>query len=326
MGRFLFGAILLSHFLLASHLAAQDSWIGKKVMPKIGAQYRLGANEYTGSVDLPITVRQEKTGWLWSGKTWIKKEHSVLMSNATGYYTQYLRKNPKSLMAYNNRGSAWRAQGELDNAVKDHTEAIRLNPKIASSYTFRGNAWSDKGDLDNAIKDYTQAIRIDPNNADAYYNRGANWIDKGKPDYAIEDFTQVIRIDPKNAYAYYNRANNWIAKGEPEKAIKDYSLAIRIDPNNAHAANNLAWILATSPNDKNRDGKRAVELATQACQLLDWKVAESLGTLAAAHAETGNFQEAVNWQNKAIQMDQENESRAKILEFFQQKKPYRDGE
>ena len=53
--------------------------------------------------------------------------------------------------------------------------------------------------------------------------------------------------------------------------------------------NNLAWLLATSPEEGIRDGKRAIELAEKACEETEWQDAHIISTLAAGYAETGNF-------------------------------------
>jgi tetratricopeptide (TPR) repeat protein len=66
--------------------------------------------------------------------------------------------------------------------------------------------------------------------------------------------------------------------------------------------NGAAWILATHPAAELRNGARAVELATKACELTKWKDASYLDTLAAAYAERGQFDKAVEWQEKAVSL------------------------
>ena len=61
----------------------------------------------------------------------------------------------------------------------------------------------------------------------------------------------------------------------------------------------VAWILTKCPDERIRDGKRAVESATKACELSGWKEPISLETLAAACALSGDFESAVKWQTKA---------------------------
>ena len=81
----------------------------------------------------------------------------------------------------------------------------------------------------------------------------------------------------------------------------------------------------TLPRAKQGDGKSAVEFATRACQLTQWKDPAYLDTLAAAHAESGDFDPAVKWQTKAIGLltdRRETEDYRTRLKLYQEKKPY----
>jgi len=76
-------------------------------------------------------------------------------------------------------------------------------------------------------------------------------------------------------------------KGELDNAIADFNRAIELDPNYAVTRNYLAWIYATNPKANYRNGQKAIENATRACELTLWKNAYYLDTLAAAFAEAG---------------------------------------
>ena len=62
--------------------------------------------------------------------------------------------------------------------------------------------------------------------------------------------------------------------------------------------NAAAWIWATAPEPEMRDGKRAIPAAQRACELLQWKRAAYIDTLAAAYAETGGLGKQSNFKNK----------------------------
>src|SRR5205823_551843 len=121
--------------------------------------------------------------------------------------------------------------------------------------------------------------------------------------------------------------NAWWAKKEHDKALADYSEAIRLDPKDADAYNNRAWLWATCPEAKFRDGRRAVESATRGCELSGWKGAAYVATLAAACAEAGDFSAAVKWQEKAnvLYIDPKDKDKGrKRLELYKSKKPYHE--
>ena len=99
-----------------------------------------------------------------------------------------------------------------------------------------------------------------------------------------------------------DRGVAYSAKSDYERAVRDYNKVIKLDPDSAWVCNNLAWILATCPEPRIRDGAEAVRLAERGCGLTDNRAPELLDTLAAAYAELGQFDRAVKTAEKAIQL------------------------
>jgi tetratricopeptide (TPR) repeat protein len=110
------------------------------------------------------------------------------------FYTEAIRLNPNDANAFNNRGLAQQAKGDLDAAIRDYIEAIRLNPNDAEAFNNRGNAQQAKGDLDAAIRDYDEAIRLNPDSARVFYNRGLIWQQKDQASAAISDFQKYLDL------------------------------------------------------------------------------------------------------------------------------------
>lgn len=80
--------------------------------------------------------------------------------------------------------------------------------------------------------------------------------------------------------------------------VKNSEYAARSRPRR-WVQNNLAWLLATAPDSKVRDGARALLLAEQ---LVAWRRDDPayLDTFAAAYAELSRFEDAVRTQKRAV--------------------------
>ena len=109
----------------------------------------------------------------------------------------------------------------------------------------------------------------------------------------------------------------------------EYASALLIQPDFPDALDGLAWILSTDANPEFRNGTEAVKMAEQACKLTGQQDPAKLKTLAAAYAETGRFDDAVNTTrtakdlaDKAHRQDLANEC-SRMLEHFQKLESWR---
>jgi len=225
---------------------------------------------------------------------------------------------------YHNWGDDHYRKGEYDRAISNYNKALEIDPRNDAVYLNRGNAYARKGQYDQAISDYGKALEIDPKKEAVYFFRGNANFNKKEYDQAISDYSKALEINPRHALVYFNRGVAHGKKGQYDQAISDYNKALEIDPKHFRACNNLAWIFATAKDPNFRDGKMAVEFASKACELSGWKEPNCLGTLAAAYARVGDFENAVKWQEKALedpQFAKEAETQER-LKFYKDRKPW----
>ncbi|HNT35276.1 MAG TPA: tetratricopeptide repeat protein, partial [bacterium] len=277
-----------------------------------------------------------------------------------------LNKNPKALLAYINVGQTLQEQGKTNEAVSFYEKALAIDPNLPSAHYNYAICLEQLGKDDEAIGHYERAlehmpkspsradihnnlgkilvrhgpaeraeeqfraaIAVNPKHALAYSNLARFLVGQGKMDEARESALQAIRIAPQFPAAHYNLALTYSRSGRPELAIEHFRTALRFDPEFSQAALELAWILATSPNDTLRNGIVASEMAERVCSKSDGATATALDVLAAAYAETGQFAQAVRTAERALARAQaENKQhlveplRARI-DLYRSNRPYR---
>lgn len=126
----------------------------------------------------------------------------------------------------------------------------------------------------------------------------------------------------------WSRVPFWLARRDYGRALADLEELARRHPEDPYPHKTRAWVWATCTDAKYRNGKRAVESATRACELSGWKEPASLDALAAAYAESGDFEAAISRQTEALDRVPPNSRRRPgykaRLALYQQGKPYRE--
>jgi len=246
---------------------------------------------------------------------------------AVSDFTRALALQPDSAADHLGRGQANLKLGRLDQAIADFSECIRLAPWDWQPWYRRGLARAARKEHEQAVADFTEVIRLAPDQMEAYLQRAFAYTQLGQHDRAIGDYTEQIRLKPASPLAYNLRGRLYQRQGQPAAAIADHVRASQLDPVNANTHSQLAWIWATCPDAALRDGHRAMESALKACDLTQWQKAHCLDALAAAQAERGQFDEAVQSAQRAVELAPEPEKPAYLgrLETYRQGRAWRDG-
>ena len=228
----------------------------------------------------------------------------------------------------------------------------------ALQYDNYGNDLLNKKRYPESRKYFDAAIRIEPSRWTAYYNRATSFRLERNWKAAINDLNETIRLQPAFFQASWDRALIYQAMGDYTAAIRDMNALAKVtyQVGNAYemalTLNQRGWLRATCPNASFRHGKLAVEDARKACELEKWKRADYIDTLAAACAESGDFESAVRYEQQAIDLNRSGKddsiqktgdpagdkvavmmankaqeslpSYLKRLEIYKQHRPYRD--
>ena len=235
----------------------------------------------------------------------------------------------KSGQTYVERGLRKEQAGDFTGAIADYSAAIVIEPKSAGAHYYRAFLYSGLGRFKEAIADLDIVIKGSPNSVAAYLARGDAHADLGHTKEAVADYDKAIEFATNSTEGDLARAKAFAAKGDYARAAALYDKARRRGPRDDYALNAFAWFSATCPESSFRNGPEAVKAATKACELTKWKDGGLIDTLAAAYAESGDFNQAIKYQMQAlgIRPPAAPDSLAdmqKHLRAYQARKPFRD--
>ncbi len=192
-----------------------------------------------------------------------------------------------------------------EKAIADTNRVLDRDPENTQAQQLRAQLLAGSGKLNEAIDDLKNLISKDPDESEYLLELAMFYAADQKARKAVETYTEFLKKVSDSWIAYRGRGDAYLSLGKQAEAVADYEAALKIDSENSGVLNNLAWLLATSPEAKLRNGARAIELATLACKVTDYKQSHILSTLAAAYAETGDFKTAIEWSTKAVELGEE---------------------
>ena len=218
--------------------------------------------------------------------------------------------------------------GDKKAAKADLDEALKDNVNLQARREWRAELSASAGDYPQAIADFEELRKSTPKNPDLLSRLGMLYNANKQPRKAIEDYDDALAIHPEHFLALRGEGDAYLNVGKHAEAVKDYEAALKLKPDDAELLNNFAWVLATSPDDDVRDGKKAIELGNKAATATDFKQAHILSTLAAGYAESGDFEKAREWSKKAVDLGSDdaetNAQLKKELASYENKKPWRE--
>ena len=221
------------------------------------------------------------------------------MDEAIEQYNLALKSDPKYAHAYNNLGLALAMQGKIDESISEFQKAVELDGEYAAAEGNLGHALEEKDRFDEAIEHLMRAIAIGPDSAEVEKNLGLALAEKGQVDDSIPHFNRAIALSPHMAEAYAYLGTAMVMKGKRAEARTEWRIALQSEPNNVRVLNDLSWLLSTAPESELRGGAEAVKLASHGVELTHQQDPMLLGTLAAAYAEAGDFNQAVTTEERA---------------------------
>ncbi len=212
-----------------------------------------------------------------------------------------------------------------DKAVEDLDFLIKVTPKNIQYRFKRGFALWYQGKRDEAVAAFDELIGLMPNETVGYFARGQAYFEVKDFELAIADFSKSVDLEAKNISARLARSRAYAELHQYDEALTDLDESLKVNPKLAEAYYRRAMLRATCPAADYRDGPKAIADANKLLELQgDGGLQRSV--MAAAQAENGDFEAAVSWQKRALELVPESlrEAEQAKLALYEKGKPFHD--
>jgi tetratricopeptide (TPR) repeat protein len=207
-----------------------------------------------------------------------------------------------SFETQDNLGYAATLLGRVEESLPYFRRAVEIEPNRVEPHHNLGKTLLLLGRFEEAEKQLRRALEIDSRYVPAHSDLGNLLLQTGRANESLATLQQALQLDPNYRLAHYNIANTLFHLGRVDEAVSHLQKALAMEPSNPEGQKNVAWVLATSPEARIRDGAKAVLLAERANELTQGKDPLIVATLAAAYAEAGRFPDAIQTAGKALQL------------------------
>jgi len=181
------------------------------------------------------------------------------------------------------------------------------------------------GEYAQAEARYRSALTLWGDNVAAHDGLGTVYLRQRRLDDAIREYHEVVRLQPGHSPAQYRLYNAYCLQQNFGAAADTLRRVTGQAPQDATARLTLAWLLATCPDDRVRNGEEALQHARAARRLIGVDHYDVLDVLAAAHAELRQFDQALSIAEEAVQQAQRQGHQQQASTIEQRAASYRAG-
>jgi tetratricopeptide (TPR) repeat protein len=261
------------------------------------------------------TLEKNPVSWIAQGRYGVVLLEQDRLAEALQYMERALQLESNVDDTHTCLGNVLMRLGRAQEALPHFQRALEINPADARMHSDVGWALLRLGRVDEAIAKSQEALRIDPLCVPALSVLGKAYQQLGRLDDSLNTLREALQIDPRDMSARSQIASTLLHFRQVDEAVAHLRTALAIQPNDAEAQRNLAWVLATYPDPRIRDGAKAVDLAERADRAREGRDSSMAATLAAAYAETDRFPEAIQTAERALQLaNQTGSSFARAIE------------
>jgi len=232
-------------------------------------------------------------------------------------------------VAHVNLGVALEEKGKIKEALAEYRAAEQLAPELYHIHNNLGNLLDNLGHPNEALTEYRWAVLLSPGRPSLHNSAGMVLAELGRFDEAMSQFKEAARLDPTYPWAHFEIGKMRLKQGRDAEAIDEFRAALRIDPNNFQILAYTAHVLAADENPQIRGGRTALVLAVKAKVLTDGTQPYVLDALGMACAETGDFTNALEETQRAIDLAtaakmKKLEPLQRRLELYKNHQPWRE--
>ena len=242
---------------------------------------------------------------------------------AVADFNEAINRNPNLATVFVYRAMAFEGLKDFQKAIADYDTALALQPGNSRILTRRALSRMKVDQLDEALADFAAAIEGDPSNPVNYYNRGVIYATGGRIEEALAEYESAERADPTYRPIYRARSRVYLLLNQPGNALGDLNKAIELNAKDIESKAARAWILSTSDSDTLRNGEQAIQDARDVIDVYDNP--DIRDTLAAAYAETGNFERAIEEIGRARDMLIDDGQTTQVIELDARLALYKKG-
>lgn len=188
----------------------------------------------------------------------------------------------------------------LDAAAAHVRRALELKPDDPESYNSLGAIAYVQGADDEAIRLFERSVDA-RDNALAHYNLGRTFARMHRLDEAERQYETALAMKADDPDAHVGLGAVLVDRGQTAAAVAHYRNALELKPDLVSAMTNLAWLLATSPDQSVRQAAEAIRLAEDAVRLTASKNAIVLDTLAVSYFAAGRSDDAIRTLRAAVE-------------------------